>query len=158
MANSFSELEMLKIAILMEDEGYKFYKNGANNTKGDLREFLIVAGKQELIHKQKFDKMYKDIESKDEAMAEYLYDDAVSGYLKSLIENQVFKKEEEYKDAFVDMKTAVKNSYDMEVRTIEVYIKLFEGIQDEESKKIMDEIINEEREHADYFKKLLSDL
>lgn len=158
MANSFSALEMLKIAILMEDEGYKFYKNGANNTSGKLKEFLLSAEKQEFLHKEKFEKMYKEFEAKNEAAAEYLYDGEVSAFLKAMIENQVFKKEEEYKNAFVDMKTAVKNSLDTEARTVEIYTKMYDGISDEEAKKVMAFIINEEKEHVAYFEKLLKDI
>ncbi len=158
MANSFSGLEMLKIAILMEDEGYKFYKNGANNTSGKLKEFLLSAEKQEFLHKEKFTKLYKELEAKDEATAEYLYDDEVSNYLKSIIENQVYKKEEEYKNAFVDLKTAVKNAYDTEVRTVEIYTELYKGITDEEAKKIMAVIIDEEKDHVAYFEKLMNEI
>ena len=158
MTNSFSGLEMLKIAMLMEDEGYKFYKNGANNTSGKLKEFLLSAEKQEFIHKEKFAKLHKELEAKNEDASEYLYDDEVSGYLKSLIENQVYKKEEEYKNAFVDLKTAVKNAYDTEVRTVEIYTKLYNGINDDEAKKIMAIIIDEEKDHAAYFKKLMNEI
>mgnify|MGYP000855190046 FL=1 len=158
MANSFSALEMLKIAMLMEDEGYKFYKNGAKNTSGKLKEFLLSAEKQEFIHKEKFSKLHKELEAKNEDAAEYLYDDEVSGYLKSLIENQVYKKEEEYKNAFVDLKTAVKNAYDTEVRTVEIYTKLYDGINDEEAKKIMAVIIGEEKDHVAYFEKLMNEI
>lgn len=158
MSNSFSGLEMLKIAMLMEDEGYKFYKNGANNTSGKLKEFLLSAEKQEFLHKEKFAKLYNELEAKNESSAEYLYDDEVSSYLRSLIENQVYKKDEEYKNAFVDMKTAVKNSYDSEVRTVEIYTKLYDGITDEEAKKIMAVIIEEEKDHVAYFEKLMNEI
>lgn len=142
----------------MEDEGYKFYKNGANNTSGKLKEFLLSAEKQEFLHKEKFAKLYNELEAKNESSAEYLYDDEVSSYLRSLIENQVYKKDEEYKNAFVDMKTAVKNSYDSEVRTVEIYTKLYDGITDEEAKKIMAVIIEEEKDHVAYFEKLMNEI
>ena len=142
----------------MEDEGYKFYKNGANNTSGKLREFLLSAEKQEFLHKEKFTKLYNELEAKNESSAEYLYDDEVSSYLRSLIENQVYKKDEEYKNAFVDMKTAVKNSYDSEVRTVEIYTKLYDGITDEEAKNIMAVIIDEEKDHVAYFEKLMNEI
>lgn len=158
MSNSFSALEMLKIAILLEEEGYKFYKNGANNTSGKLKEFLLSAQEQEFLHKEKFEKLYKEFEAKNEAAAEYLYDNDVSGYLRAMIENQVFKKDEEYKNAFVDLKTAVKNSYSTEVRTVEIYTKMYEGITDEEAKSVMNVIINEEKDHVAYFEKLLKEI
>lgn len=155
MANSFSGIEMLKIAILMENEGYMFYKNGAENTTGELKEFLLSCADQELSHKERFEEMYDELEAKDEVSSEYLYSDEVSAYLSSLIENQVFKKDEDYKDAFVDTKTAVKNAYDTEIRTVDVYTVLYEGITDGEAKKIMSAIIDEEKAHAAFFENLM---
>lgn len=155
MANIFSGIEILKIAILMEDEGYMFYKNGAGNTTGELKEFLLSCANQELSHKEKFEELYNKLEAKDEASSEYLYSDEVSAYLRSLIENQVFKKDEDFKDAFIDTKTAVKNAYDTEVRTIDVYTVLYEGITDQETKKIISLIIDEEKAHAAFFENLI---
>jgi len=155
MTNSFSGIEMLKIAILMEDEGYMFYKNGADNTTGQLKEFLLTCADQELSHKEKFAKMYRELEAKDEDSAEYLYGDEVSGYLRSLIENQVFKKDEDFDGAFLDIKTAAKNAYDTEIRTIDVYTVMYEGITDEEVKNTMSLIIDEEKAHAASFEKLM---
>jgi rubrerythrin len=39
MTNTFNGLEMLKIAILMEEEGRDFYTNGAKYTTGKLKDF-----------------------------------------------------------------------------------------------------------------------
>ena len=44
--NTFSGLEMFKIAMQMEEEGYNFYINGADHTKGKTKEFLLVAAGQ----------------------------------------------------------------------------------------------------------------
>jgi rubrerythrin len=57
--NTFTESEMFKVAMLMEDEGYNFYINGANHTTGKTKEFLLVAAGQEFIHKEKFTKLFK---------------------------------------------------------------------------------------------------
>ncbi len=99
--------------------------------------------------------MYRELEAKDEDSAEYLYGDEVSGYLRSLIENQVFKKDEDFDGAFLDIKTAAKNAYDTEIRTIDVYTVMYEGITDEEVKNTMSLIIDEEKAHAASFEKLM---
>lgn len=65
--NTFSALEMLKIAILMEEEGYNFYINGANYTKGKTKEFLLAAAGQEFIHKEKFTKLFNELSAKKES-------------------------------------------------------------------------------------------
>lgn len=158
MPNSFSSLEMIKIAIVMEEEGYNFYKNGIENTDGDVKEFLFNAADQELKHKEKFTKLYDEMSAGKEDESEYLFDNEVSKYLGGLIENQVFDKKVDCKDAFKDLKTAVKNSLNTEELTVKVYTELYKGIKHEDGKEMMNKIIDEEKQHVEYFKKLLEKL
>lgn len=156
MSNTFSGLEMLKIAMIMEDEGRKFYNEGAKNTSGDVKKFLMAAADQELGHKRIFSKMYDDLSSKKSEDYEYMFEPEVTAYLKSLIENQVYdKKEINQEAAFKDLKSAVEQSAKTEELTVEVYKKMYEGITNPEAKAIMEKIIEEEQAHVDYFKSLL---
>lgn len=156
--NTFSGLEMLKIAMLMEEEGYTFYKNGANNTTGKTKEFLLAAASQEFIHKEKFSQFYDDLSKRKETDSEYLYDEEVSGYLRGLIENQVYNKKEDPTDAFKDLKSAVESSLNTEKLTVKIYTEMYKGVTNEDDKKIMSRIIDEEKQHVEYFTKLLKDL
>ena len=72
--NTFNGLEMLKIAILMEEEGKAFYTNGAKYITGKTRDFLLATAGQELIHKEKFTKLYNDLSSKKDVDYDYLFD------------------------------------------------------------------------------------
>lgn len=152
--NTFSGLEMLKVAMLMEEEGYNFYRNGANNTTGTTKEFLIAAASQEFFHKEKFSQLYDELSKGNEAGSEYLYDEEVTNYLRSLIENQVYNKDEP-KDAFKDLKSAVLSSLNTEERTVKVYNEMYKGITNETAKEVMQKIIEEEEQHVEYFKNLL---
>lgn len=158
MSNSFSCLEMLKIAVVMEEEGYIFYKNGIENTSGDVKEFLLNTAEQELMHKEKFEELYDEMSASKEDESEYLFDNEVSKYLSGLIENQVFDKKADCKDAFKDLKSAVKNSLNTEELTVRVYAELYRGIKHEEGKEMMNKIIDEEKQHVAYFKDLLEKL
>ena len=158
MQNSFSSLEMIKIAIVLEEEGYDFYKNGIENTDGDVHEFLLNAAEQELKHKEKFSKLYDEMSAGKEDESEYLFDNEVAQYLGGLIERRVFDKKADCKDAFKDLKSAVKNSLKTEELTVKVYTELYKGVKHEEGKEMMNKIINEEKQHVAYFKKLLEKL
>jgi len=158
MSNSFSGLEMLKIAILMEDEGYNFYKNGIENTSGEVKKFLLNAAEQESMHKENFSKLYDEMSAGKEEESEYLFDNEVAKFLGGLIENQVFDKKAKQKDAFKDLKSAVKNSLNTEELTVKIYTELYKGIKHEEAKEIMTKIIEEEKQHVEYFKNLLEKL
>lgn len=157
MSKTFNGLEMLKIAILMEEEGADFYQKGAGNTSGEVREFLLSAAVQELNHKEMFEKLYEDMLSGKEEESEYLYDEEVSKYLGGLTENQVFDKNENL-DAFKDLKAAVNNSLNKEKLTVEIYTELYKGVKDEDTKSVMNKIIDEEKKHVEYFEKLLKTL
>ena len=157
MSNTFSSLEMLKIAILMEEEGADFYQNGAKNTTGEIREFLLSAAIQELSHKDMFSKLYNEMSTGKEEQSEYLFDVEVTKYLGGLTENQVFNKNENV-DAFKDLITAVKSSLDKEELTVKIYSELYDGVKDEGAKEVMSRIINEEKQHVAYFENLIRTL
>jgi rubrerythrin len=155
MLNTFNGAEMLSIAIAMEDEGRKFYLEGAKNTTGEVKAFLQAAADQELGHKEIFTRMYDDMLQKKGDTFEYVFDPDVASYLKSLIENRVFDKGEKNKDAFKDMKSAVEQAVKTEELTVKVYEKMYEGITEPDAKSIMENIIDEEKAHVVYFKSLL---
>jgi len=157
-SNTFSGLEMFKIAMLMEDEGYNFYINAANNTKGKAMEFLLVAAGQEFIHKEKFKKLFNELRTNKETDSEYLFDPEVSKYLSNLIENQVFNKEEKPKNVFTDLKSTLAYALKMEELTIVVYTKMYESISEKDVTAILSSILEEEKAHAAYFSKLLQEI
>ncbi len=155
MLNTFNGAEMLSIAVAMEDEGRKFYLEGAKNTTGDVKAFLQAAADQELGHKEIFSKMYDDMLEKSGDSVEYVFDPEVASYLKSLIENRVFDNNEKNKDAFKDLKSAVEQAVGTEELTVKVYEKMYEGITEPAAKTIMEKIIDEEKAHVVYFRSLL---
>ena len=71
MSNTFNGLEMLKIAILMEEEGRAFYTNGAKYTTGKLKDFLLATAGQEFIHKERFSTLYNNLASKKDRSEEH---------------------------------------------------------------------------------------
>lgn len=155
-SNNFNVSEMLKVAILMEDEGYKFYTNGAKYTTGKTKKFLISAAGQEFIHKEKFQKLFDETSKSNEY--DYLFDDEITRYLKNLIENKVFSQKEQPENAFSDLKTAIEHALKSEELTIEVYSQLYKGIPENGTKNMLSIIIEEEKGHAAYFSKLLKEI
>ncbi len=129
--------------------------NGANKTSGKTKEFLIAAASQEFFYKEKFLQLYDELKKGDEAGSEYLYDEEVTNYLRSLIENQVFNKKDEPKEAFKDFESAVLSSLKTEELTVTVYNEMYKGISNHTAKEVMQKIIEEEKQHVEYFKNLL---
>lgn len=158
MSNTFNGLEILKIAILMEEEGRSFYTNGAKYTSGKIKDFLLAAAGQEFLHKEQFSKLYDDLSSKNDINYEYLFDAEVTAYLKALIEDKVFDKKEVSEDAFKDLKSAVEYALKSEKLTVEVYTKMYQGVTEGNVKNVLHKLIDEEKAHADYFSKLLNEI
>lgn len=156
--NTFSGLEMFKVAILMEEEGYDFYSNGANYTTGKTKEFLLATAGQEFIHKERFTKLFNELTNNKEADSDYLFDTVVTKYLRNLIENQVFNKNERPKDAFKDLKSALTYSLKAENLTISVYTQMYERVSQKDVSEVLSVIIQEEKAHAEYFSKLLQEI
>jgi len=155
MTNTFNGLEILKIAILMEEEGRSFYTNGAKYTTGKLKDFLLATAGQEFIHKETFSRLYNELADKKDESYEYLFDAEVTSYLKTLIDNKVFDKKELPEDAFKDLKSAIEYAIKSEKRTVEVYTKMYEGIVEGEVKDVLCKLIDEEKLHVEEFSKLL---
>lgn len=156
---SFSGLEILTIAIAMEEEGMNFYKNGAQNTEGQLKLFLINASEQERMHKEKFKNLYDIIaKNKSEIEDDYLLDPDVSAYLKSMVKNEVFDRGTEDKGAFVDIKSSVSYALKAEETTVKLYTKMFENSKHDEMKDMLSIMIDEEKAHVKYFKDMLASL
>lgn len=158
MTNTFDGLEMLKIAILMEEEGRSFYTNGAKYTTGKIKDFLLATAGQEFIHKEQFSKLYNDLSNKKDVSYEYLFDTEVTAYLKALIEDRVFDKKEQPEDAFKDLQAAIEYAIKSEKLTVEVYTKMYKGITTGEVKDVLGKLIDEEKAHIDYFTKLLKEI
>lgn len=157
-ANTFSHLEMLRIAILMEEEGRNFYTNCADLAIGKVKEFFVNASGQEFLHKVKFSDMYNELLEKNDEGSEYLFDADVTVYLRDFIENSVFDKKEKPNEIVKDLKSAAEYALKAEKLTVQVYEKLFENTVNPEIKVILNGIIDEEKEHVEYFSKLLKDI
>jgi rubrerythrin len=142
----------------MEEEGIEFYSNGVKHTTGKLKDFLLHAAGQERAHKEQFSKLYNDlIKDRKSIEDDYLFEPDVVAYLKSLVENQVFRKSPKPEDAFKDLKVAAAHAVKAEETTVELYTKMYNGAKYDEIKKILSVLIEEEKAHVKYFKQLLEE-
>lgn len=155
---TFNGLEIIRTAILMEEEGSRFYTDCAKHATGKVKDFLLIAAGQEFVHKDKFQKIYNDLSSNKEADYSYLFDEETTSYLRSLIENQVFDKSGQPKDGFKNIKAALEYAVKSEKLTVEVYIRMYSGITNNEVKAVLEELIEEEKTHVDYFQMLAKEL
>ena len=87
-----------------------------------------------------------------------LFRSEVSKYLSNLIENQVFNKKEQPKDAFKDLKAALTYSIKTEKLTVSIYTQMYEKVSQNDVSGILSTILEEEKAHVAYFSKLLKEI
>jgi rubrerythrin len=136
--------DAIKTAIQMEQDGYSFYKKTASQTSSDMgRTLFETLATDELLHLDIFQKLFENTISKNEW-------------------NELVKSSKKYANIPVfpkDLKTdtdinpdaneldALRIAMDSEKAAIEYYTKIQDEIQETEIKDIIDEIINQEKNH-----------
>lgn len=161
---NFNDLEVLKMAMSMEDEGMEFYNSLAEKAQGEVKDFLLLAAAQEKVHKETFLKLYNELTSKLGNIDDiYLFEEETSAYLRSLIENEVFdKRNNPEKDNLekdnLDLKASIDSAVKAESKTVALYTKMYEGSKYDEVKEVLKVLIEEEKDHVKYFSKFYEQL
>ena len=140
----FSISEVIEQAVQTEKLGYEFYTAMAEKFKNDkkLNKLFETLAAKELRHKKTFSEL-KDIVGDEEP---YGWED-VSNYLRVIVESEFFLGKNKSLPSLKNIKTiddAVKFAIGFEKETLLYYHTLRDVIRE---KDIVDEIINEEREH-----------
>lgn len=156
--NNFNGLEVIRTAILMEEEGSKFYTDCAKYATGKVKDFLLIAAGQEFVHKDKFQGIYDELSKSNETDYAYLFDEETTAYLRALIENKVFVRKEHSEEEFKNIKEVLEYAVKSEKLTVEFYTKMYSGITNSGVKKVIGDLIEEEKSHVDYFQLLAKEL
>ena len=136
--------EAIQTAIQMEKDGYTFYQKAAAQTSSDMgRSVFEDIAKDELLHLDVFQKLFEEKVSKSE------WDDLVDSS-KKYQEIPIFPKDLKTVEG-VEPDTneidALRIAMDSEKEAIEYYTKIKENLNDSEVIKIIDEIIEQEKNH-----------
>ena len=144
----YSGQEIVEIAVRIEENGNEFYNAAAamigehNDTKGL---FLDLAEK-EIMHISIFQKL---VEKFDAESFDFQTEDA-SAYINHLAESHIFGKPDAGKELAKKIKTpkeALKIAYQFENDSVAFYTELLKFARSD-SKKLVQQIIDEEKEHA----------
>jgi rubrerythrin len=99
MSNYFSDLEGLRLAVDIETNGYKFYRQAHENAQNEEHKLLFsFLMQEELNHAAKFKSMYENLlKTKAADSDDYLYDPEVSRYLQVLVDTHIFPQNASFK-------------------------------------------------------------
>jgi rubrerythrin len=142
---TFSSIkEAIQAAIQMEKDGYSFYKKAAAQTSSDMGKSIFEGiAKDELIHLEIFQKLFEDNVGKSE------WDDLVDSS-KKYQDIDVFPKDlKSIEGAKPDTNEldALRIAMDSEKEAIDYYTTIWQNSDDNEIKKIIDTIIDQEKKH-----------
>jgi len=136
--------DAIKTAIQMEQEGYDFYQKAAAQTSSEMgRTVFKSLAADELLHLEVFQKMFDEKVGKDE------WNNLVNSGLK-YSDIQVFPKDLkriEGANPETNEIDALRIAMDSEKRAIDYYSQIKENSKDSELNEIIDEIINQEKNH-----------
>jgi len=136
--------EAIEAAIQMEKDGYSFYKKAAAQTSSDMGQtFFEGIAKDELMHLEVFQKIFDDKVGKSEW-------DRLVETSKKYQDIPIFPKDlKEVTGANPDTNEldALRIAMDSEKDAIDYYTDIWENSNDDEVKKIINEIIEQEKNH-----------
>jgi len=134
----------IKTAIQMEKDGYAFYKKASAQTSSDMgREIFDSLANDEQLHLEVFQKLFEDRINKSE------WNNLVNSS-KKYAEIDIFPKDlQQIEGANPDTNEldAIKIAMDSEKDAIEFYGKIKEKTKEDDIKRIINEIIEQEKNH-----------
>jgi len=144
----YSGLEIIEIAIRIEENGYTFYNSAAEKIteSTDNKALFLDLAEKELLHIAIFQKLAAKFEPEE---FEFNAPDE-SDYINHLADTHIFGK----KDAGIELaktvttpKQALEIALRFENESVDFYTELYKRTKSE-SKKLIQQIIDEEKEHA----------
>ncbi|MBM7623616.1 ferritin-like domain-containing protein [Sporohalobacter salinus] len=146
----FNSLEVLKMAMNIEEQGKKFYQKCVEvNTEPKVKEIFAQLRDDEKEHYQYFKDLLAQFDEADKSTTrDYLYNQQVNGYLKSLVDTKVFPSTEEAtNDIAHNLEEAVEMGIDAEKNSLLLYQELIEVEEDDDTIEALKKLILEEKRH-----------
>ena len=136
--------DAIKTAIQMEKDGYSFYNKAADQTTSEMgRTIFKGLAADELLHLEVFQKLF------DEKVGEEEWYDLVNTS-KKYVDIPIFPRDlqtVEGTNPDTNEIDALRMAMDSEQRAIDYYTKIRENSSDDQVNEIIDEIINQEKNH-----------
>jgi rubrerythrin len=151
----YSGQEIVDIAVRIEENGNEFYTAAANMipANNDIRGLFFDLAEKEILHISIFQKL---AEKFDAESFDFNTEDA-SEYINHLAESHIFGKPDAGKTLAKTIKTpqeGLEIAYKFENDSVAFYTELLKYTRSD-SKKLVQQIIEEEKEHAADIKKFL---
>lgn len=144
----FSHQEIIEIAVGIEQKGYVFYSNAANDTKNEAaRNILLFLAQEEKKHEEYFRNLYTQVQNEKSVFTDSLDEDAVK-YLKSITESSVFLNKNGLADGKINtLEDVITVGKQVEKDSILFYNELSSYAPDDNAKEMLQSFAREEKSH-----------
>lgn len=155
MNRQYNTLEILKLAISMEQEGVEFYETYAKKAEGGMKDELLRLAADERKHEATFKKMYQRLEEQEGVdELDYLFSEEVDQFFRSFSSGTAFSREQ-------TKPRNIQEVFEIGIATEKITIQLYEGLlthANEETAPILERLIKEEKAHQKILERHLAQI
>ncbi|MCD6460553.1 ferritin family protein [bacterium] len=157
MAVQFNADEIFEIAIQIENNGYKFYKDCALKIENEeIKNLLITLAEAEEKHEMIFKTMHDSFKASNSFVFSDDADDIRLHYLQTVASGYIFDLNVNplaNMGSNIKIDQILKIALDREKDTVVFFVSMKEMVSDEKGRKSIDRIISEEIEHVVFITK-----
>jgi rubrerythrin len=157
----FNSLEILKMAMDVEQQGRDFYQHCVEaHSDQEIKGIFAKLRNDEEEHYTLFKELLAEFEENEDLITkDHLYDEEVKGYLASLVNSQVFPTNKEV----IERKTnnlaeAIQVGIRAEKNSLLLYLELVDVEENKKTIEALEKLILEEKKHLTQLKELRSKL
>lgn len=147
-----TDLEVASLAINIEDRGYEFYTMASEKFSNDkkIKEFFDEMAREELMHKSKFEELYRKLLDEKKGDDSAYFDIEASIYLTMLYKTSVFPSKDSVNEMLKNINTyedAIELAIRAEKDSIIFYDEIVKDAKFDSTKKVAITLLNEEIKH-----------
>lgn len=147
-----NDLEVVQLAIDIEDRGYEFYTLASEkfSDNKEIKEFFIEMAKEELVHKTRFEELYRRLLEEKKGDDSSYFDIEASIYLTLLYNTSVFPSKDSVNEVLKKINTyedAIELAIRAEKDSIIFYDEIVKEAKFDSTKKVAVMLLNEEIKH-----------
>lgn len=151
MSIFFNADEVFSMAMIIEENGAKFYRKAAENlTDPDINKLLLGLAKDEDAHKAIFTAMRNASKESGESVRYEAEDEQLGEYLEAYADMNIFRDDTDQASVLTgdeSIQDVLRLAMNTESQSVMFYLGIRESIKDQKDKDQIEKIIKEEMNH-----------
>lgn len=151
MGYNFNAGEVFKVAVLIEENGKKFYDESQKLIDNpDIKSLFAELALQEVEHKKKFESLQAQLPSESKAQTVWDPENEIDKYIKWMADDHIFVSSIGLKDRIAsikDTKDALKMAIEFEKDSVLFFLSLEDAADSKKDQELIKSLVKEEQEH-----------